>query len=206
MRTYWARTQTLTRCYGVAELCGPVNRISPVRISDTYRELNLGLHRTNPDYGRAAHALAPWVVEFAQASGAQTLLDYGCGKGTLRPAVLALDPNLVVAEYDPAVPGKDREPEPSELVVCIDVLEHVEPPCLADVLTHIKSLSLGGALFIVDTVPAQKTLADGRNAHLIVEGLDWWTTTLSDYFDVKVSQPLAPDQPPRVLIIGVRKP
>ena len=46
-----------------------------MRISDTYRDLNLDLHRSNPDYGRAAHALAPWVVEFAQASGARSLLE-----------------------------------------------------------------------------------------------------------------------------------
>ncbi len=176
-----------------------------MRISDQYRSLNVELHRSNPDYGRAAHALAPWVVEFTQASGVRTVLDYGCGKGTLRPALLALDPDLMVAEYDPAMPGKDQEPKPCDLVVCIDVLEHVEPECLTDVLVHIQSLGLGGALFIIDTVPAKKTLADGRNAHLIVEDLNWWKSTLGDYFDIKVAQPLAPDQPPRVLIIGTHK-
>lgn len=175
-----------------------------MRITSAYKDLNRDLHRTNPDYGRAAHALAPWVVEFVKASGAQSLLDYGCGKGTLRPAVLALSPTLNVTEYDPAVPGKDHDPNPADVVVCIDVLEHVEPDCLPDVLGHIQILGLGGVLFIIDTVPAQKTLADGRNAHLIVENLDWWTATLSAYFDIKVAQPLAPDQPPRVLVIGVR--
>ena len=120
--------------------------------------------------------------------------------------MLALAPDLIIAEYDPAIPGKDAEPEPQDIVVCINVLEHAEPDCLADVLSHIQALSLGGVLFIIDTVPAQKTLADGRNAHLIVEDLDWWNTILSDYFDIKVAQPLASDQPPRVLMIGVRKP
>jgi len=177
-----------------------------VRISDEYRSLNRALHRSNPDYGRAAYALAPWVVDFARACRIRSLLDYGCGKGTLRPAVLALYPALVVAEYDPAMPGKDKEPDPCDLVVCIDVLEHVEPDCLSDVLAHIKALSLGGALFIIDTVPAQKTLADGRNAHLIIENIGWWETTLGDYFDIKFAQPLAPNQQPRVLVIGTHAP
>jgi len=173
-----------------------------MRISDDYRSLNRALHRSDPDYGRAAYALAPWVVELAKASKVRSLLDYGCGKGTLRPAVLALDPDLLVVEYDPAMPGKDTEPEPCDLVVCIDVLEHVEPECLIDVIAHIKALSLGGALFIIDTVPAQKTLADGRNAHLIIENIGWWKNILGDYFDIKVAQPLAPNQPPRILVIG----
>lgn len=85
------------------------------------------------------------------------------------------------------------------------MLEHVEPDCLSDVLSHIQELGFGGAFFIIDTVPAQKTLADGRNAHLIVEDLAWWEKTLSAYFDVKVAQPLAPGQPPRIMVIGVRK-
>ena len=133
----------------------------------------------------------------------KTVLDYGCGKGTLRPAVLALAPDLEVAEYDPAMPGKDADPEPVDVVVCIDVLEHIEPACLDDVLTHIQSLGKGGAFFIVDTVPAQKTLADGRNAHLIVEDLEWWRDTLSKYFNILVAQPIVSEQPERVLVIGV---
>ena len=176
-----------------------------MRISPEYRDLNQQLHRSNPEYGRAAHGIAPWVVQFAQEGGVRSLFDYGCGKGTLRPAVLALAPDLIVAEYDPAMPGKDRTPDPCDVVVCIDVLEHVEPDCLHDVLSHIQALGLGGAFFIIDTVPAQKALADGRNAHLIVEDLAWWQEILSEYFDVKVAQPLAPDQPPRIMVIGVRK-
>lgn len=177
-----------------------------MRISPEYRELNLQLHRSNPDYGRAAHAIAPMVVQLAQETGAQSVLDYGCGKGTLRPAVLALAPELDVTEYDPAMPGKDSEPSPVHLAVCIDVLEHIEPDCLDDVLSHIQSLGLGGAFFIVDTVPAQKTLADGRNAHLIVEDLPWWHEKLNGYFNVIVAQPITPEQPERVLIIGVPLP
>ena len=176
-----------------------------MRISAEYRDLNLQLHRSNPDYGRAAHAIAPLVVQLAQGVRAHSLLDYGCGKGTLRPAVLALDPDLEVAEYDPAMPGKDGPPAPCDIAVCIDVLEHIEPDCLHDVLSHIQSLGRGGAFFIVDTVPAQKTLADGRNAHIIVEDLAWWQQTLEAYFDLKVAQPIDPAMPERLLIVGTPK-
>jgi hypothetical protein len=116
---------------------------------------------------------------------------------------LALAPDLDVTEYDPAMPGKDSEPSPAHLVVCIDVMEHIEPDCLHYVLTHIQLLGLGGTFFIVDTVLAQKTLADGRNAHLIVEDLPWWHEKLGGYFDVLVAQPIILGQPQRVLIVGI---
>lgn len=177
-----------------------------MRISPEYRELNLQLHRSNPDYGRAAHAIAPLVVHLARETKVQTILDYGCGKGTLRPAILALAPELVVTEYDPAMPGKDSEPSPVDVAVCIDVLEHIEPDCLDDVLSHIQTLGQGGAFFIVDTVLAQKTLADGRNAHLIVEGAEWWRSTLSQYFNILAAEPIAPEMPERILVVGVPLP
>jgi|TARA_B110000438_G_scaffold239234_1_gene237407 hypothetical protein len=176
-----------------------------VRISPTYRDLNRDLHRNNPDYGKAAHALAPWVVSFAKETGVQSLLDYGCGKGTLRPAILALEPGLLVSEYDPAIPGKDLDPEPCELVICIDVLEHIEPDCLPDVLAHVRNVGQGGAMFIIDTVLAEKTLADGRNAHLIVEDQAWWENTLNTYFDVKFASPLAPPPERRLIMLCAHK-
>lgn len=46
-----------------------------MRISPEYRELNLQLHRSNPDYGRAAHAIAPMVVDLAKQTDAESVLD-----------------------------------------------------------------------------------------------------------------------------------
>ncbi|MDG2242647.1 MAG: hypothetical protein P8L66_04035 [Rhodospirillaceae bacterium] len=72
----------------------------------------------------------------AKQTDAESVRDYGCGKGALRPAVLAaLAPDLDVTEYDQAMLGKDSEPSPAHLVVCIDVMEHIEPDCQHDVLT-----------------------------------------------------------------------
>ena len=174
-----------------------------MRFSSEYRDLNRDLHRSNPDYGKAAYALAPWVLTLTKETGVRSILDYGCGKGTLKPALLALDPDIRVVEYDPAVPGKDADPQPCELVVCIDVLEHIEPDCLRDVLTHIQQVGLAGAMFVIDTKPSGKTLADGRNTHLIVEDQLWWEETLSRYFDIKFSSPLAPPPEPRLIILCV---
>jgi hypothetical protein len=45
---------------------------------------------------------------------------------------------------------------------------------LDDVLDHIRSVSRLAAIFTVATRPAVKILADGRNAHLIQQPLEWW--------------------------------
>lgn len=103
-----------------------------------------------------------------------SILDYGCGAGTLGTALKAQAWPFDFREYDPAVPGKDAMPRPADLVVCTDVLEHIERDRLDTVLGHIRALSMQGTFLVISTVPAHKSLPDGRNAHLIVESPDWW--------------------------------
>lgn len=97
------------------------------------------------------------------------ILDYGCGKGTLGAAL-----GFAIQEYDPAVAGKDTAPAPADIVVCTDVLEHIEPDRLEAVLDDLQRLTRRVLYVHVATVPAHKTLSDGRNAHLIVEPWSWW--------------------------------
>lgn len=149
-------------------------------ISPDYRALNAELHASSPEYGAS---LFEWPVRASRAAASRydcrTVLDYGCGKGKLRHTFPALQ------EYDPAIPGKDSEPRPADLVVCADVLEHVEPDKIDAVLDHLRRLSQKVCLLSICLVPAQKTLADGRNAHLLVKPADWWAERLERYFDLQ---------------------
>ncbi len=153
-------------------------------ISEEYRKLNAALHDDNPAYGSMAHKYASAVAQMALACGDESILDYGCGKGTLKPALLDLIPGLAVHEYDPAIPDLDQDPDPQDLVVAFDVMEHIEPECLDDVLSHIQSKALKHAMFFIANVRAKKLLPDGRNAHLIVEDRQWWERKISHYFDI----------------------
>lgn len=147
-------------------------------ISPEYRALNTELHETRSDYGARGSRAADKVRELAARYDCRSILDYGCGKGSLA-AVL---PN--VQEYDPAIPGKDAEPRPADLVVCTDVLEHVEPDKIDAVLDHIRRLTQKVCHFSICTIPASKTLADGRNAHILLRPADWWVEKLKEYFDL----------------------
>jgi hypothetical protein len=101
-----------------------------------------------------------------------TVLDYGAGRCSLRDA---LAPHRVQC-YDPGIRGLDVLPKPSDVVVCIDVMEHVEPKKLDNVISHLQRLTSHVALVIVATREARTVLPlSGRNAHLTVESAEWWT-------------------------------
>lgn len=87
--------------------------------------------------------------------------------------------------YDPGVPEYAELPKPSEMVVCIDVLEHIEPDCIDDVLDHLAELTERILFATVCMRPAAKKLRDGRNAHLIQKPPEWWLPRFMERFLLK---------------------
>lgn len=148
-------------------------------ITPTYQAEQARLHSERDDYGVASVQFAPIVSSLISRLEVDTVLDYGCGKGRL---ATALEPKrtIEIEMYDPAVPRFMDAPGPAELVVCIDVLEHIEPELLDNVLDHIKQLAREYVFLTIHTGPAVKVLSDGRNAHLIQQGARWWLPKLLD--------------------------
>lgn len=143
-------------------------------ISEDYRRLNADLHATNPEYGTNAQHAVNRVLDVAERYSVLSILDYGSGKGMLKRAL----PDYDIREYDPAFPDKAATPAPANMVFCGDVLEHIEPEYLDAVLDDIRRCTLHCTLLIISLAPSKKTLADGRNAHLIVEPPSWWMPRL----------------------------
>ena len=152
-------------------------------ITPEYRELQQKLHATGK-YALGVNSLSCAGMLAGIAEPGASVLDYGCGNGHLKPLLAGYD----VREYDPCIDGKDGKPEPADYVVCSDVLEHIEPDLLDNVLGHINSLTRKRALLIISTRPAGKTLADGRNAHLIIEDLAWWKERLGRIFRIEMDE------------------
>lgn len=150
-------------------------------ISDEYRAQQRQLHAERDDYGVASVKFAPLVTHMVNLHKISTLLDYGAGKGRLRDALNPVSPVMVEC-YDPGIEEFSSEPDPAELVCCIDVLEHIEPDNLHDVLAHLASKTERFAFLTVHCGPAAKVLPDGRNAHLIQEPPEWWLPQLNWHF------------------------
>jgi uncharacterized Rossmann fold enzyme len=169
----------------------------PMLISPEYVELNAELHRTNAAYGVGGAKHAETVLNLAEGIHARSVLDYGCGKGELGKAL-----PFGICEYDPAIPGKQDPPRPADLVVCTDVLEHVEPAMLNDVLNDLRRCTLKVGYFVIHTGPAQKTLPDGRNTHLSQHPRAWWEQKLAKGFQVgKITE----QGPELYVVVGSKK-
>ena len=151
-------------------------------ITPEYAAQNAELHKTNRHYGTSGYKKADDIIALCNSIAPSSLLDYGCGKATLAQALADRAEEIIepvrVTNYDPAIAEHASRPPKCDIVVCGDVLEHIEPECLDEVLVDIKSLCGKSAYFIISLRPAQKTLPDGRNAHLIVETAAWWANKL----------------------------
>ena len=64
-----------------------------------------------------------------------------------------------VRNYDPCIPEYATPPSPAELVVCTDVLEHIEPDKLDAVLNDIIRLSSKGAFLVAANAACQEDVA-----------------------------------------------
>jgi uncharacterized Rossmann fold enzyme len=161
-----------------------IGSLKPRLISAEYVALNAQLHKDNLAYGVGGGKHADTVLKLVaglQKPGQPpvSVLDYGCGKSYLQKAL-----PFPIFEYDPAIPGKQESPRAADLVVATDVLEHIEPPLLPFVLDDLRRCVKQIGYFTISTRAAVKVLADGRNAHLIQEGKQWWRTTLQQFFMV----------------------
>jgi hypothetical protein len=117
-------------------------------------------------------------------TGARSISDYGAGKQNLLKGLagLGIQPTAYFP-YDPAFPEYGA-PRTADLLCCIDVLEHIEPHLIDNVLAELASLTSKFAFFTVTMRPAEKTLSDGRNAHLIQKPTSWWLPKLAQHFEV----------------------
>lgn len=151
-------------------------------ITEDYRKLQQELHQ-NPNYGIASLHFAPLVAQVIKQSQAKSVSDYGAGKQNLIKALRQEGLHPIYRPYDPAFP-EYGPPVQSDLVCCIDVLEHIEPELIENVLSELAEITVNLGFFTIHMGPAQKILSDGRNAHLIQKPTSWWLPKICRHFDV----------------------
>ncbi|HJS82615.1 MAG TPA: hypothetical protein VJ742_07235 [Nitrososphaera sp.] len=157
-------------------------------ITEDYREQNKLLHASDRTFGVGARKKVGLIKALEERYGTRDILDYGCGKKDLQGAL-----GYPIQNYDPCVDGCDGEPRPAKLLVSLDVLEHVEPNLLDNVLKHMSSLMLEAGLLIIAPRLSSAILPNGKNAHRIVEGKAWWVEQVSKYFTIEHVSPKEQD-------------
>jgi hypothetical protein len=158
--------------------------MSEALISNEYQQQLADMHMADEYWGTSAGYYADLVTSIINRFSVKTILDYGSGKGTLHQ-YLSPDHQVAYALYDPAIPGISAIPRPREMVVCLDVLEHIEPDLIDNVLKDIQRCAQKLAFINISLVPARKHLPDGRNAHILLRSSRWWTEKLLEYWDIR---------------------
>jgi len=152
-------------------------------ITDEYRKLQQELHQ-NPNYGVASLSFAPIVADLIRQFDLKSVSDYGAGKQNLLKGLnLAGILEIDYFPYDPAF-LEYGPPISADLVCCIDVLEHIEPELINNVLLDLAQITTRFGFFSVHLGPAGKVLSDGRNAHLIQKPISWWLKHLVNHFEI----------------------
>lgn len=152
-------------------------------ITNDYLQQQRKLHQ-NPNYGVASLSFAPIVADVMRQTGCSSVSDYGAGKKRLLEGLkkAGVNPSLYLP-YDPVFP-EYGEPQSADLVCCIDVLEHIEPELIDNVILELSNITTKLGFFSIHMGPAGKILDDGRNAHLIQKPSSWWLKKLINYFEI----------------------
>jgi len=130
------------------------------------------------------------IQELIERKGAQTLLDYGSGRGEAYSSLYLIQDLWGVQHphlYDPALAEICIRPEHSfDAVLCSDVLEHIPENELEDAIAYMMDHS---RLFIWASIccrPAKKCFADGiTNLHVTLQPLSWWRDLFAHHKDLR---------------------
>jgi hypothetical protein len=150
-------------------------------LTDEYKTIIEKYHKVNKLWGNGPRAYIPALGKFIYENKVVDLLDYGCGKAKNLQFIF----DCVKESYDPGVPEYSNDPKVCEHLICMDVLEHIEPNCIGNVLNHINSKFTKKALLSISLLPARDVLPDGRNAHILIKPAEWWVKTLSEHLTLE---------------------
>lgn len=156
---------------------------------DAYAQLHEMRH-----YGDSATELhLETVRKIVSARNPRSILDYGCGRSDLA-AHFWRDGYRRIARYDPAIRKYRTMPDGEfDLVLAMDVMEHIPMAYVDRVLTEIREKS-AAAVFTISTKLARAKLPDGRNAHCTLLTKAEWTRWIADYFGLVKELPSHSDQ------------
>tara|TARA_B100000965_G_scaffold401697_1_gene426128 strand:+ start:905 stop:1567 length:663 start_codon:yes stop_codon:yes gene_type:complete len=160
---------------------------------------NEGFNLTNGEKRKAKDAydghstliFAKLINSIIQKNEIKTMLDYGCGKGFfysnpsnmhgLEIKSLRDYWQIDIDLYDPCYEKNSyiNESNKYDLVISIDVLEHIPSQDIEWVLERIISKAKKYVFINLACYPAVALLPNGKNAHVSVHDHEWWHKKIS---------------------------
>lgn len=130
------------------------------------------------------------IKKIIKDEGFKTLLDYGCGKAKHHTDNRLRDYWGLesVKLFDPAIKKFEIPPiEKSDMVICVDVLEHIKEEDIPMVLKHIDSLAKEHMYLVISITSAYAFLPNGDNAHCTIKTMEWWTNIIKENIKTPVT-------------------
>ncbi len=136
--------------------------------------------------GKSTLIYATLIKEIIKKNNIKNILDYGCGKAFYYENKTNLyDINnqslkqlwqVDIDLYDPCYEDRSNieENKKYDLVLCIDVLEHIPQIDIDWVLNRLISKANKYLFINVACYPAIALLPNGENAHINLNNPDWW--------------------------------
>lgn len=171
-----------------------------VELNALYQQMHKeGTEDLPPDHVFPGKSLPPQAASIKQMIlkfGANSILDYGCGKGyQYEPMNVNNDQTgekwdsiqafwgvESITCYDPAYEPHMTLPEGQfDGVICTDVLEHCPEDdihwIIGELFTYAKTFIFAN----IACYPAKKTLPNGENAHCTIQPPEWWMQIINHY-------------------------
>jgi len=145
-----------------------------------YKDLELykQLHKER-SYGDTGVDYIEDVLGFMVQTKAETVLDFGSGTGSL--AKNLRQKNILVDEFDPCYPGKEKIPKQKyDLVITTDVLEHIYEDEIGNLFEEMLSLQPKFMYHAISTRKARILLPDNSNCHKTIKSAEWWQAKIVD--------------------------
>ena len=143
--------------------------------------------------GGSTREFAKVIKKIIKKNNIENMLDYGCGKGFFYDNSFyfkeeKIEPlkkfwGIQIDLYDPCYEKYSHLPLKKiyDLVICIDVLEHIPRQDINWVLEKIFSISKQYVFLNVACYFANALLPDGSNAHINVNDKDWWFNKILEF-------------------------
>ncbi len=159
-------------------------------ITDEYKKQLRQTRERWKDWGSSAPKNCDHLVKYLNKhANIKDVLDFGCGTGSLKVHLTRLQQTgvlregITIHEYDPSRSDVDKLPTRTfDLIISLDVLEHVEPEELSNTLQWMAEHAPRQYHHIDCNDGGGNKLPDGRDVHLIIEPPDWWYDRFAQEF------------------------
>ena len=151
--------------------------------SEEYQQELIAKHNKK-GWGGAVQGKGGTINTYMELSRAKSVLDYGAGSSAFRKEIEVQFPKYkyTIHEYEPGRVELSNDPPVCDASICFDVMEHIEPEYVDNVIKHIYDKTNYWTFQDICLKASYNYFPSGKNLHLTVKPAEWWIEKLKDHW------------------------